>query len=216
MEFKDALNYRRSIRDFSDRPLAKETIKEIIADARRAPSWVNSQPWEVYVATGKTLETIKELHLELSQRGLPGNSDLPFMHRDKMSPLARQNAGTWSQALQTFLGADAEQMGRSQITLFNAPALVYLTLPKNTSEWSIYDLGAFGQTLMLAAADRKVDSMPAWEIVKYPSVVKNIMQIPDDKQLVMGIALGYRDQATKINGFYTERSKVDNFLTFKD
>ncbi|MCR1890093.1 hypothetical protein NSA16_02765 [Ligilactobacillus murinus] len=45
--------------------------------------------------------------------------------------------------------------------MFNTPALIYLTLPKNTSEWSIYDLGAFGQTLMLAAADRKVDSMPA-------------------------------------------------------
>lgn len=133
-----------------------------------------------------------------------------------MSPLARKNTGAWSQALQTFLGADAEQMGRAQITLFNTPALIYLTLPKNTSEWSIYDLGAFGQTLMLAAADRKVDSMPAQEIVKYPSVVKNIMQIPDDKQLVMGIALGYSDQATKINSFYTKRSEVDKFLTFKD
>ncbi|MEY8718600.1 nitroreductase family protein [Ligilactobacillus murinus] len=42
------------------------------------------------------------------------------------------------------------------------------------------------------------------------------MQIPDDKQLIMGIALGYRNQATKINGFYTERSEVDKFLTFKD
>lgn len=40
MEFKDALNYRRSIRDFSDRLLTKETIKEIIAKIRRAPSWV--------------------------------------------------------------------------------------------------------------------------------------------------------------------------------
>jgi len=59
------------------------------------------------------LETIKELHLEISQRDLPGNSDLPFMHRDKMSPLARKNTGAWSQALQTFLGADAEQMGRA-------------------------------------------------------------------------------------------------------
>lgn len=38
MEFKDALNYRRSIRDFSDRPLEKEAIKEIITEARRAPS----------------------------------------------------------------------------------------------------------------------------------------------------------------------------------
>ncbi len=84
------------------------------------------------------------------------------------------------------------------------------------SAWSIYDLGAFGQTLMLVATARKIDSIPAWKSVKYPSVVKNIMQIPDDKQLIIGIALGYRNQATKINVFYTERSEVDKFLTFKD
>lgn len=84
------------------------------------------------------------------------------------------------------------------------------------SAWSIYDLGAFGQTLMLVATARKIDSIPAWKSVKYPSVVKNIMQIPDDKQLIMGIALGYRNQATKINVFYTERSEVDKFLTYRD
>ncbi|WGN90537.1 nitroreductase family protein [Ligilactobacillus faecis] len=78
----------------------------------------------------------------------------------------------------------------------------------------MYDLGAFGQTLMLGAAARKIDSIPAWKSVKYPSVVKNIMQIPDDKQLIMGIALGYRNQATKINVFYTERSEVDKFLSY--
>lgn len=66
---------------------------------------------------------------------------------------------------------------------------------------------------MLVATARKIDSIPAWKSVKYPSVVKNIMQIPDDKQLIMGIALGYRNQATKINVFYTERSEVDKFLT---
>lgn len=65
---------------------------------------------------------------------------------------------------------------------------------------------------MLGAAAQKIDSIPAWKSVKYPSVVKNIMQIPDDKQLIMGIALGYRNQATKINVFYTERSEVDKFL----
>lgn len=69
---------------------------------------------------------------------------------------------------------------------------------------------------MLAATTRKIDSIPAWKIVKYPSVVKNIMQIPDDKQLIMGIALGYRNQTTKINVFYTERSEVDKFLTYRD
>lgn len=69
---------------------------------------------------------------------------------------------------------------------------------------------------MLVATARKIDSIPAWKSVKYPSVVKNIMQIPDDKQLIMGIALGYRNQATKINVFYTERSEVDKFLTYRD
>lgn len=60
MELQDAINRRHSVRQFTDQPVGKQTITKIVELAQRAPSWVNSQPWQVYCATGKALQAIKD------------------------------------------------------------------------------------------------------------------------------------------------------------
>ncbi len=67
--------------------------------------------------------------------------------------------------------------------LYYAPAIAYLTIPKQSNLWSVYDLGAFAQTLALAAKAKGIDSMPAYEFVKYPASVREIMGIPEDQTL---------------------------------
>ena len=52
MEFKEAVNYRQSIRYFTNQQIAPDDLKEIVQLAQRTPSWANSQPWQVYIATG--------------------------------------------------------------------------------------------------------------------------------------------------------------------
>lgn len=73
----------------------------------------------------------------------------------------------WGQELQSYLGDQMPQMSAAQAHLFNAAALVYLVLPQGATDWSVYDLGAFGQTLM-----------PAYEIIRYPDAVRKLMGIP--------------------------------------
>lgn len=216
MEFKQAVNYRQSVRYFTNRQIDAATLRDLIRTAARTPSWANSQPWKVYVATGDSLKKIKVHHLAAAQRGVKGNSDLPVAHRTQWNQQAQENMADWSTALQQYLGTDIQQMTDSQTRLYDAAALVYLTLPKGATGWSIYDLGAFGQTLMLAAADQRIDSMPAYEIVRYPDAVREIMGIPANTQLVMGIALGYRDPAKRINDFRSARAPENSILTIKD
>ncbi|GAB3568568.1 nitroreductase family protein [Spirosoma luteolum] len=43
--FQAAMTTRRSIRDFSDRPVSKEVIEQLIMTAASAPSGANKQPW---------------------------------------------------------------------------------------------------------------------------------------------------------------------------
>ena len=43
--FHEQLSTRRSCRDFSDRPVARELIETCIAVANGAPSGANRQPW---------------------------------------------------------------------------------------------------------------------------------------------------------------------------
>lgn len=59
MEFNDVVNHRKAIRAFDpNKPISDELIEKIMVSAQRTPSWTNSQPWKVYVATGETLAII--------------------------------------------------------------------------------------------------------------------------------------------------------------
>lgn len=99
MEFKEAVNYRQSIRYFTNQQIAPDDLKEIIQLAQRTPSWANSQPWQVYIATGQTLEKIKAHHLAAAQQGVSGNSDFPVAHRTQWGNRPRK---TWQSGAKNF------------------------------------------------------------------------------------------------------------------
>ena len=51
-EFRDDLRRRRTVRDFSDRPVPREVIEACIEAAATAPNGANRQPWH-FVAVGR-------------------------------------------------------------------------------------------------------------------------------------------------------------------
>ncbi len=51
-EFYEMLRKRRSVREFSDRPVSREVIEGIVRAATTAPSGANKQPWR-FVAVSK-------------------------------------------------------------------------------------------------------------------------------------------------------------------
>lgn len=51
----DWLLSRRSLRDFSDRPVARETLENLLLAATSAPSATNRQPWNFAVVTSAKL-----------------------------------------------------------------------------------------------------------------------------------------------------------------
>lgn len=212
MEFAQAIVARHSVRSFKDKEVPTATLKEIVQLAQNAPSWGNSQSWKVYIATGNKAVKIRQRFFDLSKKGVPGNSDFPVAHRTDWSAFAQDNMSTHHNRLISYLGDDYHTYDESQDLVFNAPDLVYLTIGQNYTPWSVYDLGAFGQSLMLAAQDQGVDSMPAYGIVKYPAVVREELAVPDDEVIAMGIALGYESTA-KVNSFRSKRRPIDDVLT---
>jgi nitroreductase len=59
--FADRLQRRRTVRDFSDRPVPRELIRECLRGAASAPSGANQQPWRfVAVADRATKRRIRE------------------------------------------------------------------------------------------------------------------------------------------------------------
>jgi len=51
--FSELVASRHSVRDFRADPVPPEVIEEILEDARQAPSWSNTRPFMVALATGE-------------------------------------------------------------------------------------------------------------------------------------------------------------------
>src|SRR5512135_1720852 len=53
METWDAIRARRNVREYTDRPIAQQSLERILEAGRRAPSSQNWQPWNFVVVTGR-------------------------------------------------------------------------------------------------------------------------------------------------------------------
>ena len=53
MDLIEVVQNRRSIRAFLPDPVPRELVTKVVDLARWAPSWGNTQPWEVVVADGE-------------------------------------------------------------------------------------------------------------------------------------------------------------------
>lgn len=58
MEVSEALKVRISTRKFTNKTFSLDTLKSIVDEARKAPSWINSQPYTMYLAVGEKLEAV--------------------------------------------------------------------------------------------------------------------------------------------------------------
>jgi len=216
MEFEKVVTTRHSVREFSDKAVSTADIKHIVQLAQQAPSWVNSQPWKVYVARENSLLTIKDSFLKAEQAGKKSNPDFPVMHRDDWNDRTQKNMQQWRhEIVHHFANFDEahEKMTAASSNLNHAPVILYLTIPKDSSSWSIFDAGSFGQTIMLAAKNIGLDTIPTYNSVRYPTIIRNTLHVPNDETLVVGIELGYATDE-QINTYQSKREPLDDILKF--
>jgi len=58
----DLIENRQSVREYSDKPIAREDLKKILKAGYLAPSWMNSQPWKfILVQKQETKDLLYEL-----------------------------------------------------------------------------------------------------------------------------------------------------------
>ena len=212
--FKELMKQRHSARKFQQKEIPEETLKSIITTALDSPSWCNSQPWNVYVVSGKPLEEIKKVWISKNDEKIKGYADIQPVHRTEFSERCQKNMQEEFKLIEEKTkDPELKTFWRYNIECFNAPAIVYLTVHKGHSKWSIYDLGGFGMALMLAAKDHGVDSVVAYELAKYPDVLRQYAKIPDSEDIAVGIALGYETE-DDVNKFRAKKHTLDEVCHF--
>lgn len=220
MDILEAISQRKSIRHFKDDPVPRPVIREILENACRAPSAMNTQPWEFTVITKDTLDSVKrgivekfrageKPHSEYSVTGWPGDS----VYRRRQVDLAKQ----LFQLLEIQRG-DTEkrtQWMEKGFRFFNAPAVIILSVDRMLAEGTpAFDIGAVTQTICLAALHYGLGTCIQDQGVMYPEVLRKFCNIPATKQIIIAIAVGYPDWDDPANRLETPREPLDDITTW--
>ncbi len=213
MNVIDALNSRFTCRAFKPDPVDKNAVIKIMEAANRAPSWGNTQPWDIYVAAGAVLEDLREQFLaNMTQKAAP-QMDLPLPQawpapcQERYNALGKERAGVLAEEI------DREHLSQAvaerNFRFFDAPVVVYVCMDRSLSPYSMLDLGAVSQSIMLAAQEFGLASAPAVMLAAYPDLIHKTLDIPDDKAIVLGIALGYPETGSIHNQYRSGRRPVE-------
>jgi nitroreductase len=217
MDISEAIDQRKSIRAFKPEAIPRETLKKILEEATRAPSWANTQPWEFAVATGKPLEEIREGFLNKGMTSpsfdVPRPPELPERYAARIRVLDKQN--------RLVTPKDWESRRVQNFKHYGAPAVIYLLTrrefyyqTKGLNVWALYDCGAVAENIMLLATEYGLGTVIQAQAVAYPDVLRKALDIPDSKIFILGIAIGYPDWGNSINQFRTEREPLEEITTW--
>ena len=213
---------RRSVRGFLPTAVPRETILEILDVAARAPSGTNTQPWQVIVVTGGRKEALSRELIETAldpARVAEHEQEYSYYPDKWVHPYLerRRKVGYDLYGLLGIAKGDHERMKLQfarNYAFFDAPVGLFFTMDRILGQGSWLDYGMFLQNVMLAARARGLDTCPQAAFTKYHRIIGRHLEIPQERQLLCGMALGYGDLARIENSLQTEREPAKAFTRF--
>ncbi len=209
MDIIQAINTRRSIRGYRPDPVPRETIRDILALATRAPSGKNAQPWEFAVLGSEVLRQIAAENAANMVRGVPEYADVRMTYPQGI--YLERGVEIAKKLLQAMQIPREDREKRSLwwqrgFRYFDAPvAILILTDRSMDLAQAQYDTGLLSQTLCLAALAHGLSTCIVRQGVLYPDVIRAHTTIPDDKLITVAISLGYADPGFAANAVVSHR-----------
>ena len=214
MDVSEALRRRHSSRSFSARSIPDDVLEAVLLDAREAPSWSNTQPWRVAVASGDLCDALRQDFVAAAQTRLPA-PDVNQLFTYPPELQARRRATGYG--LYDTLGiAKEDSEGRVRQfernhAMFDAPAAVFLFAHQALAEYAVLDAGCFLMAMLLSATSHGVQSCAQAVLGSYPDLVRARFDIADEWRLLCGVALGYEDDHV-VNTFRPARAPLSEIL----
>ena len=220
MDYDDVVLGRRSIRGYQRKPVPRALIEEILAIAMRAPSSMNTQPWNFTVVTGEVLDRIRAGNTERNLAGIPHSrefrtgSAFAGAHRERQIGVAKQLFAAMGIARD-----DAERRHdwvMRGFRQFDAPVCVIVTFDKalEGSDDAPFDCGAVATALVNAAWSRGLGAVINSQGIMQSPVVREHAGIADDQVIMKAIAIGWPDDDFPANAVVSERKSVAEAARF--
>jgi nitroreductase len=215
MNIIEAIKKRKSIRGYTSEPVSMEILREILELANRAPSAMNTQPWEFVVLGGDVLKQVREINAEKFKAGVAPGSEHSVIGWKKGSVYYTRQVEL-AKGLFKLMGIAREdtekraQWMERGFRFFDSPAAVVILTDKSLDENApLIDIGIVIQTICLAALQYGLGTCIEDQGCMYPDTLREIAGIPDGKRIVMALAVGYPDWDFPANKIETTRVSVD-------
>lgn len=215
MDIVDVINGRKSTRAFKPDPVSKETIRDILQLVIKAPSAINLQPWDFIVVMGeekqrlsrRLIKSYKEKQISCS----PGNV------KPLSETFSKRGAESF-QLMNPYLGGlDFNRfVNEGSCNFYGAPVAIIMCLDNAFSKARLVDVGIALGYFVLIAQNFGLSTCPIGLINAYEDDIKELLDIPDNKEVVIGVALGYADEESKINEFKSPRDSLSAFVKWFD
>ncbi|MDO8308167.1 MAG: nitroreductase [Actinomycetota bacterium] len=221
--WRELARTRRSIRDFRPDPIPADLLDAVVEDALTAPSWSNTQPYRLAIASGDRADRLRNTLAErfdesaplrrgglaakaralVTRRGLP-DSDfaIPLAYPDELQQRRRATGF----GLYGVLGIERhdyparERQMRRNFEFFGAPTAIFAFVHDGLGTYSVLDAGFLLQNLLLAAHARGLGTCAQGALATWAGPVRTEFEVPDHYRLVCGVSIGY-PSAHAVNGY---------------
>ena len=216
MDALECIKTRMSIRKFKPDPVPADILTRVIDTAKWSPSYKNSQPWEVVIVSGKKKEELTELLIALFEKNSPPSPDLPEPVAWPPVIDARISALIKKRSELTGKDLNAPEVKKkakiANFRFYGAPHGIFLFQGASLPQWSLFDIGLFAQSLMLAAHAYGLGTVPQAFLTDFARETKEFLGIPESKRLVLGISTGYPDLESEANRHRTGRVETESIV----
>ena len=225
MDFDQVVQGRRSIRGYLDKPVPKALVREVLALALRAPTSLNTQPWNFYVVAGELLNRIRRGNVERNLAGVPDSREFRMgpgyagVHRERQIGVAKQLFAAMNIARDDL--AKRQDWVLRGFRQFDAPVSIVITYDRAIygSDIAPFDCGGVVNCIVNSAWARGLGTVINSQGIMQSPVVRAEAGIPEDQLIQTCVAMGWPDESFPANAVVSQRKSVDEaavFLGFDD
>eukprot|EP01084_Bolivina_argentea_P032915 60914_1 len=228
----EAVAQRRACRDFLPKEVSIKLVKQILNEARTAPSNGNTQPSKVYLVHGETRNKLCQIVRKKINSGVIIDLPSEFSVYPGMPLPLPQYLKIFAKHYPKYykryqsMGAQiykAQGVPRGDLKLrmetafraydfFGAPIGIFLTIDKGMEVAQYHDLGVMLQTIMLLCEQYGLSTcgLVVWSM-QY-KIVKQLLNIPKNEIIFCGLAIGYENKKAPVNNTIQLRKPFDEFV----
>jgi nitroreductase len=188
----DLIVGRHSVRRFLPTPVPRDAVEKSLAIAQHTASNNNFQPWRSVVVTGEKLQSLKSALTkawDVSPPDLPG---FPSEYQHYKTTFGEELFGKL-----LHIPRDEPEKTHTAIAenydFYRAPMAMIVYMDKRLSKYDVISASFWMQNLCLALRSQGIEATYMASVVGYSELLREELGLPEDIELLAGIALGYKD-----------------------